>query len=114
MANNINFLSRRVTPTTADIKKCGKGNWRLAGHTNNVLRFSTNGNDFFELHEKNSPITLYNTELYLDTSSYGYVNQVPQTIIPRYTRQNEQKSQNTDEKITSQASIVDDYYEGIL
>lgn len=101
------------SPTGSNIKRYGKGNWKMSAITTNALNYSTDGKEWFSLFLNCSPITLYNTELYVDTTSAGTINKLPKEIIPRYSRVAEVESNDLEPKSIKQATTAD-YYEGIL
>lgn len=86
------------SPSSANLKKYPKGNWKISALTGGRCVFSCNGEDWFDLSDDNSPVVLYSTALFVDTSTDGQVDLLPPQILPRYTREAEGKSQNKDEK----------------
>lgn len=102
------------TPDGDKIKFYGKGNWRLATLTTDTIIYSTDGKQWFQLNSSTSPVVLYSTGLYVNvTDSNGTINQVPDEIIPRYSRTNENKSKD-EIKPEVENPILPNYYDGVI
>lgn len=100
-------------PTASNEKLYGKGNWRLYGDATTPLLYSTNGRTWYKLTANCSPITLYNTELRIDTTTTGEVFRLPDEIIPRYSRVVESKSKDEVNTDVEQA-IYPDFYKDCI
>ena len=102
-------IALNTPPTSsANNQKVGKGNWRIAGG-NSELIYSTDGINWYQLSEENSPVTLYNCTLYVDTSSDGFVERCPKDIIPRYSRFAEHMSKDEELPEVEKPTTADVY-----
>lgn len=101
------------SPPVANQKLYGKGNWKISAGTSADLEYSTDGLEWYNLCTENSPQILYSCELFINTASTGFVDRVPDVVIPRYTRETEAKSVMKDDKDSEEIEIVQpaEYYE---